>query len=169
MKDEIYLSIADFAEAAGVSKQAVYKRLKKDLGALSKVEGGKTLIAASAINLFTQAKASAAAETKENAFASSFLLAQLAEKDNTIKQQQATIEALTEQLNGLQAHIIAQSASITDILQKQSKLQENFQILLGQQQKQLQESSLTTEQPVEQPIEQPVETPKKGFFSKLFG
>ncbi|MBO5106173.1 MAG: hypothetical protein J6C29_04680, partial [Clostridia bacterium] len=82
----------------------------------------------------------------------------------------------TEQIKGLQEHIITQSAATTDILLKQSQLQENFQILLGQQQKQLQSVSTpvstveTVEQPIEQPVEQPIETPKKkGFFSKIFG
>lgn len=43
-QDQEYISIADFAERAGVSKQAVYQRLNKSLKAYVKVIDGKKSI-----------------------------------------------------------------------------------------------------------------------------
>lgn len=52
-----YLTIAEFAEKAGVSKQAIYQRIKK--GGLSEylnTENGTAKISESALSLFNQAK-----------------------------------------------------------------------------------------------------------------
>lgn len=52
-----YLTIAEFAEKAGVSKQAIYQRIKK--GSLSEYlsnENGTAKISESALSLFNQAK-----------------------------------------------------------------------------------------------------------------
>ncbi len=170
-----YLTIAEFAESVGVSKQAIYKRLNKDLAPYQKTINGVKCLSAAAIDLFTTPAVEQPKAEKvdyEDKQSIKYLLAQLEEKDRLIQQQQKTIADQTEQIKGLQEHIITQSAATTEILVKQSQLQENFQILLGQQQKQLQSFSTVeaVEQPVEQPIEQPVETPKKkGLFSKIFG
>ena len=43
-QDKSYISIADFAERAGVSKQAVYQRLNKSLKKYVKIEKGKKSI-----------------------------------------------------------------------------------------------------------------------------
>lgn len=43
-QDKSYISIAEFAERAGVSKQAVYQRLNKSLKKYVKVEKGKKCI-----------------------------------------------------------------------------------------------------------------------------
>ena len=55
MKKDKYISIADFAKQAGVSKQAVYSRLKsQDLNKLVKLENGKKLINTKALELFNK-------------------------------------------------------------------------------------------------------------------
>lgn len=55
MKKDKYISIADFAEQAGVSKQAVYSRLKsQDLNKFIKLENGKKLISTNALKLFNK-------------------------------------------------------------------------------------------------------------------
>lgn len=46
-----WLSVPEFAERAGCSKQAVYYRLGKDLAEYSKKEGGKTVIDSRAVSL----------------------------------------------------------------------------------------------------------------------
>lgn len=51
MKDE-YLSIAEFAKRAGVTRQAVYKRLSTDLFEFTKVDNGTKLINSRALRLF---------------------------------------------------------------------------------------------------------------------
>lgn len=55
MKKDRYISIADFAKEAGVSKQAVYSRMKsQDLNKLVKLENGKKLINTKALELFNK-------------------------------------------------------------------------------------------------------------------
>lgn len=55
MKKDRYISIADFAKQAGVTKQAVYSRLKSpDLNKLVKLENGKKLINTKALELFNK-------------------------------------------------------------------------------------------------------------------
>lgn len=179
MAEMDYLTIAEFAESVGVSKQAIYKRLNKDLAPYQKTIDGVKCLSSAAIDLFSAPAVEQPRAERvevEDKQSIKYLLAQLEEKDRLIQQQQQIIADQTEQIKGLQEHIITQSAATTDILLKQSQLQENFQILLGQQQKQLQSVSTpvstveTVEQPIEQPVEQPIETPKKkGFFSKIFG
>ena len=175
-----YLSIADFADTAGVSKQAVYKRLDKDLKPYLKIIDGRKCLEVSAIELFQTTPGlstqSSTVETTKDKQSINYLMLQLQEKDRLLAQQQDTIKA----------HIIDLSKAQTEILRKQSQLQENFQILLGQQQKQLAEfSQVSTVEKVKQPVDEPVvkpsetETPtnpgqppeaeKKGFWSKLFG
>lgn len=51
--DEVYLSVAEFAEAAGVSKQAVYKQVNNENSQISPYilrDGKRTLIKATALN-----------------------------------------------------------------------------------------------------------------------
>ena len=51
MKDE-YLTIAEFAKQAGVTKQAIYKRLNNDLSTFSTVVDGQKCINSKALSLF---------------------------------------------------------------------------------------------------------------------
>lgn len=44
-----YYTVPEFAALAGVTKQAVYDRIKKDLGGLTTKQGGKTLISEEAL------------------------------------------------------------------------------------------------------------------------
>ena len=185
-----YLSIADFADTAGVSKQAVYKRLDKDLKPYLKIIDGRKCLEVSAIELFQTTPGlstqSSTVETTKDKQSINYLMLQLQEKDRLLAQQQDTIKDQLAQIKELNAHIIDLSKAQTEILRKQSQLQENFQILLGQQQKQLAEfSQVSTVEKVQQPVDEPVvkpsetETPtnpgqppeaeKKGFWSKVFG
>ena len=45
----VYYSVPEFAELAGVSKQAVYERIRRDLSEYTKKEGGRTLISGEAL------------------------------------------------------------------------------------------------------------------------
>ena len=60
MKKDKYISIADFAKEAGVSKQAVYSRLKsQDLNKFMKLENGKKLINTKALEFFNKSSSQA--------------------------------------------------------------------------------------------------------------
>ena len=45
----VYYSVPEFAELAGVSKQAVYERIRRDLSGYTKKEGGRTLVSEEAL------------------------------------------------------------------------------------------------------------------------
>lgn len=45
----VYYGVPEFAELAGVSKQAVYERIRRDLSGYTKKEGGRTLISGEAL------------------------------------------------------------------------------------------------------------------------
>lgn len=200
MADHEYLPIAEFAEAVGVSKQAIYKRIEKDLAPFCEYINGRKCIAVSAMGLFIGSQKAAEPIGEEtvpppplkhhvnDSSSINYLKQQIDEKDKLIAQQQETIADQAAQIRELQSHMLKQSAATTEILQRQSQLQENFQILLGQQQKQIEAfSSVSTVEtgvkPVEQPVEQPIEiadvkednpvntehpSKKRGLFSKLF-
>lgn len=195
MEEVQYLSIAEFAEAINVSKQAVYKRIKKDkeVAQYCRVINGRQCILSTAselfnreLNEFTPPTEAPEAPRPDN---TKYLISQLEEKDRLIQAQQTTIASQTEQIQNLQAHIMEQSTAMTEMLRTQAKLQENYQILIAQQQKLLEEhreqpetTTVSTvenvEQPVEQQVEQPVDEligtatqpkPRRSFFDRLFG
>lgn len=191
-----YLSVAEFANLIGVSKQAVYKRLKdNEINKYCKVIDGKQCIAKEAMSLFGVAQpARKTAQEKETGTVPGaeetrvenvdFLLEQIREKDTLILTQQSTIEQQVVQLKELQTHIMEQSATLAKMLDKQMKLQENYQILIAQQQRLAAGGSTGQKQdvqPVEQPdsqVEQPVVQPiqpvekgvekEAGFLHRLF-
>lgn len=45
----VYYGVPEFAELAGVSKQAVYERIRRDLSGYTKKEGGRTLVSEEAL------------------------------------------------------------------------------------------------------------------------
>lgn len=168
-----YLTIAEFAERAQVSKQAIYKRLSKDLTQYLKQDGKKKLLSSEALALFVSTTVENMVELVEQPVenkvetvetnkypASAYLITQLEEKDKLINQLQITISEQLEQIKKLQEQISSQSQTFTDLLTKQSQIQENFQILLAQQKQQLSTSVET--------VEQPTETKKRSFWNKLF-
>ena len=186
MSDTNFLSVAEFAEAAGVSVQAVYKRLKRDLAPFTDIRDNRTVISVAALELFNGSKplnTEKPGESKPDKETVAFLMTQLAEKDKLIAQQQAMISSQAEEIQGLHSHIIEQSVAQTEILRKQAQLQENFQILLAQNQKLMLGGSTveSVEQPVEQPVVKPQPSeapaqpstsepePKKGFWARLLG
>ena len=91
-----YLSIADFADTAGVSKQAVYKRLDKDLKPYLKIIDGRKCLEVSAIELFQTTPGlstqSSTVETTKDKQSINYLMLQLQEKDRLLAQQQDTIK-----------------------------------------------------------------------------
>ena len=51
MKDE-YISIAEFAQRAGVSRQAIYSRLNRDLSRFCKLDNSKKVLSIKGLSLF---------------------------------------------------------------------------------------------------------------------
>lgn len=145
MKKDRYISIADFAKEAGVSKQAVYSRLKsQDLNKFIKLENGKKLINTKALELFNKSSS----QSSFNQF-------------NQVEQglestEREYIESLKKQIEELQRD----KQELYRLLDQQQQLtaQANATIKLLQSPKE--EASIIQQEKQERK--------KPGFFARLF-
>lgn len=111
MKDE-YLSISEFAQRAGVSVQAIYKRLDKDFQPWLKVENGKKLLNIKALQAFKGEKSSTEVESMDALRKALELIedqnetlkAELAIKNEQIREQSRQIAELSERLK--ESHLL---------------------------------------------------------------
>ena len=139
MKKDRYISIADFAKQAGVSKQAVYSRIKsQDLNKFIKLENGKKLINIKALELFNKSSGQSSFNQAEQGLEST---------------EREYIESLKKQIEELQRD----KQELYRLLDQQQQLtaQANATIKLLQSPKE--EASV---------IQQ--ERKKPGFFARLF-
>lgn len=125
MKSKEYLTVAEFAAAAGVSKQAVYQRMKGSLKPFVQVVKGQKFIHISALNdIFKNSdnkdfqSALNKGETKVNLAGAAYddtliqaLKEQLAEKDRQLKEKDKQIEQLLK-LNDQQQQLTLQSQNL---------------------------------------------------------
>ena len=178
MKD--YLTVVEFATAASITKQAVYKRIKQDLAPYVKEQDGKKTISREALKLFSKEEPAEAAQGPTEA--PSLLLDRIEEQADTIKAQQQEIEYLRGMLKSADERNNTLTAHLIESQNKQLELQKNYQLLLGAQNPVLTartqdskpvETQFTDEQPdaenkstVEQPKEEKNE--KTSFFKKWF-
>ena len=117
-----YLTVAEYAEIKGISKQTVYNQLKKDLKDYLIVIEGKKCIKSDVFNLF-HSSSNPKIETDFQDFQpkiETILKAQIEDKDRLI-------ERLLEQADTLQA----QNASLTEQIGKLTELLNNSQVLLA--------------------------------------
>lgn len=178
MKD--YLTVLEFAAAAGITKQAVYKRIKQDLAPYVKEQDGKKTISKEALKLFAKEEPAEAAQGQTEA--TSLLLDRIEEQADTIKAQQQEIEYLRGMLKSADERNNTLTAHLIESQNKQLELQKNYQLLLGAQNPVLTaraqdskpvDTQFTDEQPdaekkstVEQPKEE--KDDKTSFFKKWF-
>ena len=95
----VYYSVQEFAELAGVSKQAVYERIKRDLKGYTRKEFGRTMISGEALQFVGN---------KEESSESSGLMFELEDKssqDNEVKQASQPLEQETQAINRLKEEI----------------------------------------------------------------
>lgn len=106
--NEEYISIAEFAKRAGVSHQAIYKRLDKDLQPWLQVANGKKSLNIKALELFESEKSATdsteVATIKLLQKSIDLLEKELAIKNEQIKSRDSQIEALSERLK--ESHIL---------------------------------------------------------------
>ena len=178
MKD--YLTVLEFAAAAGITKQAVYNRIKQDLAPYVKEQDGKKTISKEALKLFAKEEPAEAAQGPTEA--TSLLLDRIEEQADTIKAQQQEIEYLRGMLKSADERNNTLTAHLIESQNKQLELQKNYQLLLGAQNPVLTaraqdskpvDTQFTDEQPdaekkstVEQPKEE--KNDKTSFFKKWF-
>lgn len=144
MKKDRYISIADFAKEAGVSKQAVYSRLKtQDLNKFIKLENGKKLINTKALELFNKSSSQSSFNQVEQGLEST---------------EREYIESLKKQIEELQRD----KQELYRLLDQQQQLtaQANATIKQLQLQAPKEEASVIQQEKQEQK--------KQGFFARLF-
>ena len=136
-----YISVSEFAKAAGVSKQAVYSRLKsQDLNKFIKLENGKKLINTKALELFNKSSSQSSFNQVEQGLEST---------------EREYIEFLKKQIEELQRD----KQELYRLLDQQQQLtaQANATIKL---QAPKEEASIIQQEKQEQK--------KQGFFARLF-
>lgn len=153
-----YITISEFAELAGVTPQAIYKRIKTDLAPFVIVENGVKLINPEALSLYKD-KQPAPNPSKED-----FYKAEIARLTAELEDKQRII-------NELNNRFAQQSDKMLEIMDRQTT---HFQLLLAHQQTSSQQlltlltppKDTSTDEPTPQPVNEPVT--KRGFFSRLF-
>ena len=142
-----YITIAEYANIKGVSKQAVYKQLNNKLKEFEKVVDGKKCLDIGVLTEVEQQKVNQVEQPLNNSF-QPLLEKQIEEKDKTIQSLLRQVENLQEQ-----------NSRLTELLH-------NSQYLLAAEQRKALEAEKQPPQDIE---EQPQETKteKKGFFARL--
>ena len=143
MKKDKYISIADFAKQAGVSKQAVYSRMKsQDLNKFIKLENGKKLINTKALELFN--KSSSQSSFNQQA------------EQGLESTEREYIESLKKQIEELQRD----KQELYRLLDQQQQLTAQANATVKQLQAPKEEASVIQQEKQEQK--------KQGFFARLF-
>lgn len=118
-----YISIAEFAKRAGVSRQAVYSQLDKKLSSYCQVDNGKKTIHIKGLEVFS---------VKEDCQVDSRIDNQNCQVDNEIDKQLTaaltdTIAVLREQLAAKDRQLEAAAAENAELLQRLKDAQQSAQ------------------------------------------
>ena len=158
-----YLTVAEYAEIKGISKQAVYKQLNNKLNNYVETVEGKKCLKISILEENIQPSSTKVEQpiqpvsTEVEQPIQPFWEAQIKEKDKTIDSLLRQIEALQEQ-----------NTRLTELLH-------NSQVLLAVEKQALiqEQASTHTEEPEHrtetQSQDKPTEQKKHGFIYRLFG
>lgn len=142
MKKDKYISIADFAKEAGVTKQAVYSRQKsQDLNKFIKLENGKKLINTKALELFNKSSSQSSSNQVEQGLEST---------------EREYIEFLKKQIEELQRD----KQELYRLLDQQQQLTAQANATIKQLQVPKEEASIIQQERQERK--------KQGFFARLF-
>ena len=146
MKKDKYISIADFAKQAGVTKQAVYSRLKsQDLNKFIKLENGKKLINIKALEFFNKSSSQSSFNQVEQGLEST---------------EREYIESLKKQIEELQRD----KQELYRLLDQQQQLTAQANATVKQLQAPKEETSIIQQEQQQERQEQK----KQGFFARLF-
>ena len=135
---ENYISISEYANLKGITKQAVYKRLNKDLKPYLKEFNGKKMLNKAVIALNDSTESTAVdkpemVEKVEKVEVLDVLVKQLEMKDKQIEVLQTQLAAANRQIEESARHIQQQSESLTKLLEQSQQLNYNNQVLLKEQ------------------------------------
>ena len=124
------LTVSEFAELTGTSKQAVYQKLKTSLKEFVIEENGQKYIDEKALEM-PSFKGLVKPLTTFNKGIESELKRELSEKTDLINFLQRQIEELQTANREKDEHIRRQSDKLTLLLEQSQELQRNNQLLLG--------------------------------------
>ena len=109
MQEKGFYTVAEFSERAGITTQAVYQRLQKDLGKYCKVESGRKMISAEALKLFSGDNTGSSAESP-----------------GASEEQVAVIAHIKEEMLAMlkdeNARLASENAKLIEMLQAERKL-----------------------------------------------
>lgn len=152
-----WLSVPEFAERAGCSKQAVYYRLGKDLAEYSKKEGGKTVIDSRAVSLIDGGQKQTVDQNDKKM------------EQTFVTYLQGELERARLENEDLKKAIAEKDAQILDLARKFADLAENEQkvaaLALAAEPPKL-ESGKTVDQADKQ-MERTAEPERRGIFGWL--
>lgn len=170
MKKDEYISIAEFAERAGVSKQAVYKRIDKDCKPWLKVENGKKLINTKALKFFNiqpkdtvETAKEMLEETRQGYI--DFLKHLVDEKNEQIKSLSKTIEN-DQELIKREQEIVSQQQKLQAIAEQKRLQIEAHPQEITKQESLLNREKFSTEAEYQQYLLKLL--PRIGMFSNRF-
>lgn len=147
MKKDRYISIADFAKEAGVSKQAVYSRLKsQDLNKFIKLENGKKLINTKALELFNKSSSQSSFNQQV--------------EQGLESTEREYIESLKKQIEELQRD----KQELYRLLDQQQQLTAQANATIKKLQAPKEETSIIQQEQQQERQEQK----KQGFFARIF-
>ena len=164
-----YITIAEYCDYVGISKQAVYSKLNKSLKPYVVEIDRKKYIDSVIFTEYHNQEKDPTEEVKDSQDNSTstvkdsqgysmellkFLQDQIAEKDKQIALLQKQTEDLQQSNREKDTHILEQANKITILLEQSQELQRNSQYLLA-----------TTNKNEQANIEK---AEKKGFFKRLF-
>jgi len=142
-----YISVKEFATRVGVSPQAVYQRIDKDLKPFLKLIESKKMLNIKGIELFELKSVEQAIEQDFN--------------NNLLKSLQDILATLSAQLDAKDKQI----ADLNERLKEAQELNRNNQILLGSEQTRTNSNLLS----VDGGGVQGVAEPYIGWFARVFG
>ena len=102
MEEKEFYTVAEFADRTGITTQAVYQRLQKDLGKYCKVESGRKMISSDALELFSGEKTSNSSDLSG--------------------EQTAVIADILAMLKDENARLASENAKLIEMLQAERKL-----------------------------------------------
>lgn len=170
-----YIPIADFAEAAGVTKQAVYKRVDKDLVQYCKYVDGRKVISREAVDLFRATNSTEPVEQQQPIDSTDRIVKLLEESNARLNNQLVEmIEMLKreQEVNSeLQKQILTLSKDFSDLAKQSNVLISQSQQLqaLNSPKTTVDATASKVDEPTSVNHEQPVDRKKKGFFNRLLG
>lgn len=179
MTDEL-LTIKEVAQRAGVSTQAIYQRLDKDLNPYLQVVDNKKCLKIEVLELFS--KSSLQEHCKEDYQAldkdlQSDFQAVIETLREQLSQKDKQIETLQGELMEQNAHVRKQSEKLVALVEQVNELQRNNQILLKAEQDRYRPKELQSDTVEADPRPSPVfntegeegkkEQPKEGLWKRL--